>query len=76
VTIANVERSSPAAHAGIRQGDAVLAVNGEAIETSRGLIRTIAAVAPGKDVNLSIRRQGREMNVSVTIGRRPAEGAG
>jgi serine protease Do len=76
VTVAGVERTSPAARAGIRQGDMIIAVNGEHIETSRGLIRTIAAVAPGKDVNLSIRRQGREMDIAVTIGRRPAEGAG
>jgi serine protease Do len=76
VTVASVERSSPAARAGVRQGDMILAVNGEHIESSRGLIRTVAAVPPGKDVNLSIRRQGREIDVSVTVGRRPAEGAG
>jgi serine protease Do len=76
VTIAGVERGSPAARAGVRQGDMIVSVNGERIETSRGLIRTVAAVAPGKDVKLSIRRQGRDMDVSVTVGRRPAEGAG
>ena len=76
VSVAGVERTSPAGRAGLRQGDTILAVNGEHIETSRGLIRTIAAVAPGKDVSLSIRRQGRDMDISVTIGRRPAEGAG
>src|SRR6185437_15514736 len=32
VTIAGVERSSPAARAGVRQGDMILAVNGEHIE--------------------------------------------
>jgi serine protease Do len=76
VSVAGVERTSPAGRAGIRQGDTILAVNGEHIESSRGLIRTIAAVVPGKDVSLSIRRQGREMDISVTIGRRPSEGAG
>jgi serine protease Do len=76
VTIAGVERTSPAARAGIRQGDMILAVNGEHIETSRGLIRAIAAIPPGKEVSLSIRRQGRAMDVPVTVGRRPAEGAG
>ena len=76
VSVAGVDRTSPAGRAGIRQGDTILAVNGEHIETSRGLIRTIAAVVPGRDVSLSIRRQGRELDISVTIGRRPAEGAG
>ena len=76
VTIAGVERTSPAARAGIRPGDQILAVNGERIETSRGLIRTVAAVSPGSSVNLSIRRQGRDIEISVTVGRRPAEGSG
>lgn len=73
VSVAGVEKSSPAAHAGIRQGDLVLAVNGEHIDSSRALIRTVAAVAPGSSVKLSIRRQGHDMDVSVTVGRRPAE---
>ena len=76
VTVAGVERTSPAARAGIRQGDMILAVNGEHIETSRGLIRSVAAASPGSNVNLSIRRQGRDFDVSVTVGRRPAEGSG
>ena len=76
VTVANVERTSPAARAGLRTGDTIIAVNGDRIESSRGLIRTIAAVSPGNNVNLSVRRQGRDIDVSVTVGRRPAEGAG
>jgi serine protease Do len=76
VTVAGVERSSPAARAGIRAGDVILSVNGDHIDSSRGLIRSIAAVVPGKDVSLSIRRQGHTMDVPVTVGRRPTEGAG
>jgi serine protease Do len=76
VAVAGVDRASPAGRAGIRQGDTIVAVNGERIESSRGLIRTIAAVTPGKDVSLAIRRQGRDLDVPVTIGRRPAERAG
>jgi serine protease Do len=75
-TIAGVERTGPAAHAGLRQGDAILAVNGERIGSARGLIRSIAAVAPGSNVNLSVRRQGHEIDVPVTVGRRPPEGPG
>ena len=73
VTVANVDRTSPAARAGIRQGDTIVAVNGDHIETSRGLIRAVAAVAPGASVTLSIRRQGRDVDVPVTVGRRPSE---
>jgi len=75
VTVANVERTSPAARAGIRQGDLIVVNDGDPIETSRGLIRAVAAVSPGANVNLSIRRQGRDVDVPVTVGRRPSESA-
>jgi len=73
VTVASVDRTSPAARAGLRAGDTIQAVNGERIEGSRGLIRWIAAVAPGSTVTLLVRRQGRDMDIAVTVGRRPAE---
>ncbi len=75
VTVAAVERGSPAARAGIRPGDVIVRVNGEHIDNSRGLIRLIAASSPGTNVNLAIRRQGREIDVSVAVGRRPTESA-
>ncbi|WP_428489606.1 trypsin-like peptidase domain-containing protein [Rhodopila sp.] len=76
VTIASLERSGPAAKAGIRAGDIVVAVNGDKIDSSRGLIRAVAVVPPGNGVRLTIRRQGHEIQVPVTVGRRPPEQAG
>jgi serine protease Do len=76
VTIANVERTSPAARAGLRPGDTILMLNGERIVSARNLIRAVAAVSPGTSVVLSVRRQGREIEIPVTVGLRPAEGAG
>jgi serine protease Do len=75
VTVAALERNSPAARAGIRVGDMIVRVNGERVESSRGLIRVIAAASPGASVDLLIRRQGREFDVPVTVGRRPTESA-
>jgi serine protease Do len=73
VTIANVDRNGPAAKAGIKAGDVVVAVNGDRIDSSRGLIRAIAAVTPGNGVRVRVRRQGRELEIPVNVGRRPAE---
>ena len=42
VLVAGVERGSPAARAGLRPGDVVVALNGERIESSRALVRSIA----------------------------------
>jgi len=73
VTIASLDRNGPAGRSGIRAGDVVVAINGDHIESSRGLIRAVAAVPPGNSVRVTIRRQGREMDFSVNVGRRPTE---
>jgi serine protease Do len=73
VTIAILDRAGPAAKAGFRAGDVVIAVNGDKIESSRGLIRAVAAVPPGNGVRVTIRRQGHEMEIPLNVGRRPAE---
>jgi serine protease Do len=73
VTIASVDRNGPAAKSGIRLGDVVLAINGDRIESSRGLIRAVAVVTPGNNVRVTVRRQGREMEIPVNVGRRPVE---
>lgn len=73
VTIASLNRDGPAARAGIRNGDVVVAVNGERIDSSRGLIRAVAGVTPGNSVRVTVRRQGREIELPVNVGRRPTE---
>jgi serine protease Do len=76
VLIAAVDRSGPAIRAGVRAGDVVVAVNGERIDSSRGLIRAVAAVPPGSAMRVTLRRQGKELEVPVTVGRRPPESSG
>jgi len=73
VMIASVDRTGPAARSGIRPGDVVVSINGEHIDSSRGLIRTVAVVPPGNNIRVTVRRQGREMEIPVSVGRRPAE---
>ena len=71
--IMGVERGSPAARAGLRQGDLVTALNGEPVATSRALVRGVAGRPPGETVRLTLNRGGRSQEVAVQIGRRPAE---
>ena len=70
-----MERNSPAARAGLRQGDLVIALDGERVDTSRVLIRSVAGVAPGQTVRLTLIRDGRQQEIPVQVGRRPS-GAG
>jgi len=76
VVVASVERGGPAARAGLKAGDALVAVNGESVESARALIKAIAAQAPGSSVKVTVRRGGQQMDIPVTVGRRPAESDG
>ena len=69
--IAAVDRTGPGARGGLRPGDLVTAVNGQPIDSARGLIRSVALTPPGNTVRLTIRRQARDLEVSVSVGRRP-----
>ena len=76
IKIAGVDRGGPAARGGLLPGDIVVAVNGEHLDSARGLIRTIAALPPGTTVRLTVLRQGRDVEVPVTVGRRPSTSSG
>ena len=76
VAIAGVDRTGPGARAGLRPGDVVMAINGDRVDSARGLIRAVAATAPNNSVRLSIRRNGQSMELPVTVGRRPVDNSG
>jgi serine protease Do len=66
--ISTVEADSPAAKAGLKSGDVVLAVNGKEISRLSELPAAIAAIKPGTQARLEIWRDGSKQIVSVRIG--------
>ena len=71
MVISAVDRAGPASRAGVHAGDEVVAINGAAISTSRGLIRAVAAVTPGGSARLTVHRDGQTMEFPVVVGLRP-----
>jgi serine protease Do len=69
--IAKTEKDSPAAAAGLVDGDVVASVNGESVADSHDLARKIAALGPKKEAKLSIIRNGSPQTVKVTLGALP-----
>ncbi len=65
---------SPAAKAGLKPGDIILEFRGERIKDDAELIRRVASAPVGATVPIKIFRDGREMTLSVVIGRRPGRG--
>ena len=72
--IASVIRNGPADRAGIRAGDIVVAVEGQAIGGTAAMLNAIAGLSPGARARLKLVREGRELDLSVTVGRRPQPG--
>jgi serine protease Do len=66
--IANVSKDSAAAAAGLKAGDVVLEVNGEAIERSGNLSSLIGLSAPGEKVRLKVWRERAARDVEVKLG--------
>jgi serine protease Do len=67
--VAEAVPGSPAASAGIKPGDLILAFQGEPIQNPHDLTRRVAGTPPGTKVAVRVARNGREMPVEVTLGR-------
>jgi serine protease Do len=66
--VAQLEPNGPAARAGLRQGDVVVAIDGRPVNRLRDLPRAIAAVKPGATASVDILRRGTAMQVPVVVG--------
>jgi serine protease Do len=69
--VAEPQDNSPAAKAGIASGDVITAVNGETVKDAHELSRTIGALAPGDSVKLALTRDGKDKDVTLTLGKLP-----
>jgi S1-C subfamily serine protease len=73
--IQSVAEDSPAAAAGLQQGDIVTAIDGEPVENPDALAEAIANREPGDRVTLKVLRSegDEETDVAVTLGEHPEE---
>ena len=69
--IAGVLRSGPADKAGIKTGDILVEVQGKPVADPAGMLNLIAALAPGQSAKVRLKRQGQDVDATVTVGRRP-----
>lgn len=70
VAVEKVVKNSPAAQAGLQNGDVIISFNGEDVSSVRKLTRLISEIAPDHKANLVISRGGIEREISVTLGKR------
>jgi len=65
--IQSVVPDLPADRAGLKEGDAIVTVDGQPINSSDDLIRTISAKAPGAQVALGVIRDGKDRKLTAQL---------
>jgi serine protease DegQ len=71
VLIAGVERDGPAEKAGVKAGDVLVAVNAVPTPDTATMLDTVADLKPGSQASLRLRRDQKELDLQVTVGKRP-----
>jgi serine protease Do len=66
--VSNVEDGSPAAHAGITQGDVITEYNGKPVADGNQLRNAVSSTTPGSTVSLKVFRHGRDETLQAKVG--------
>ncbi len=72
VVVGDLTRGLPAEKAGVQQLDVITAVDGAAVKSPEDLIAQISARRAGDTVKLSLLRNGKALNIGVTLADRKA----
>lgn len=65
VRVEGVSPGGPAAEAGVKPGDVIVAIQAKPVTTGRELVRAMESIEPGEKVALRVRRDGKPVEVSV-----------
>ena len=69
--IAGVLRGGPADKAGVKPGDVLTEVEGKPVADPTAMLNLVAALAPGRPATVKLKRNGNEVDATITVGRRP-----
>jgi serine protease Do len=73
--VADVTKGSPAEAAGIKQGDVIVGFDGKEVAEVHNLPPLVAATPVGKEVGLTVLRDGKEQTLKIKVGPMPGERA-
>ncbi len=69
--VQSVQAGSPAATAGIQEGDVIVKADNRSISNSEELVGAIQASSPGTKMSLTVMRNGAQSTVTATVGDQP-----
>lgn len=70
--VQSVITNGPAQAAGIKPGDVILSIDGQAVHNSKDLIFLVADLVANQKAKVAVERGGRKVEIEATIGSRPA----
>jgi serine protease Do len=73
VLVAKVFESSPAAKAGLKDGDVITALAGKPVENGHDLQRAVTGLPLNQPVSMSVLRDGERLELNVTIAEQPSD---
>ncbi len=73
--LATIEKKSPAADAGLKEGDVVVAVGSVEVHRALDFERELLDRKSGETLTLAVRRDGKPLNVSLALSQRAGRGA-
>ncbi len=74
--IRGLQRGGPADKAGIKVSDILIAVEGTPVKDTTTMMNLVAQLVPGSKAKLRVLRNNQEMEIEVTVGKRPRPAAG
>jgi serine protease DegQ len=69
--IAGIMKDGPAAKAGVQIGDILVDVNGKAVLNTSSMLNTVAQLQPDNEAKFKFIRDGKELVIAITVGKRP-----
>ncbi len=75
VLVAQVEKGSPADKAGLKSHDVILEMNGKRVRSYDAFRNEIATFRPGSQVRLNVLRDGKPLELAITLSERPGTAA-
>jgi len=73
VLIAGVLRNGPAERAGLKPGDILIAIEGKPVNDPNAMLNLVAALVPGKPASFRLRRDNKDIEIKIGVGKRPAQ---
>ncbi|WP_245633019.1 S1C family serine protease [Luteipulveratus mongoliensis] len=66
--VSKVNPGSAAAKAGLKEGDTIVSIDGESVDSSTSLVGQVRERTVGQKVTLSVVRDGKRQNITATLG--------